>query len=385
MMRDDIASRINQAAALATKRVDPLYKGIDKGTISICMKTLALFGGSRPAIPMATSWYLDVLGEFRGKQELYTRQSPQKLRVLREHAMIESAVSSNRIEGVSMEPSRIQNVLIGTKPLFRDRDEEEIRGYRDALAWIHEHSPSTTLDETLLKRLHSMARGQIWDAGQYKEKDGDIIQRYADGHERIRFKPVPASETSAQMAKLIETWNQCAQERWVPAAVAIAAFNLDFLCIHPFRDGNGRVSRLALLLQTYQAGMEVGRYISLERLIEQNKDRYYETLEQSSFGWHEARHDPWPFINYMLDILKSAYREFEERVGQVAEPRGAKAELIRSAVRNRRGPFRLADIEQACPGVGREWIRTVLADMKKAGELTCSGRGVAARWSVPVK
>jgi Fic family protein len=163
------------------------------------------------------------------------------------------------------------------------------------------------------------------------------------------------------------------------------AFNLDFLCIHPFRDGNGRVSRLALLLQTYQAGMEVGRYISLERLIEQNKDRYYETLEQSSFGWHEARHDPWPFINYMLDILKSAYREFEERVGQVSEPRGAKAELIRSAVRNRRGPFRLADIEQACPGVGREWIRTVLADMKKAGELTCSGRGVAARWSVPVK
>jgi Fic family protein len=128
--------------------------------------------------------------------------------------------------------------------------------------------------------------------------------------------------------------------------------------------------------------MEVGRYISLERLIEQNKDRYYETLEQCSFGWHDARHDPWGFINYILNILKNAYQEFEERVGQIAEQKGAKAELVRSAVRKRRGEFRLSDIERACPGVGREWIRRVLADMKKDGELKCAGRGVAARWSV---
>ena len=120
-------------------------------------------------------------GEFRGKQELYTRQSPQKLKVLREHALIESAVSSNRIEGVSLEASRIQSVLVATKPLFKDRDEEEIRGYRDALAWIHEHSHHIVLNETTLKRMHSTARGQIWDAGQYKERDGDIIERYADG------------------------------------------------------------------------------------------------------------------------------------------------------------------------------------------------------------
>jgi len=345
------------------------------------MKTLALFAGTGRVIPASTAWYLDSLGEFRGKQELYTRQSPQKLRVLREHALIESAVSSNRIEGVSIETARIPSVLVATKPLFRDRDEEEIRGYRDALAWIHEHSSEVPLDEASLKRLHAVARGQIWDAGKYKEKDGDIIERYADGRERVRFKPVPASDTPSQMAKLIEILNRCTQERWIPAAVAIAAFNLDFLCIHPFRDGNGRVSRLALLLHTYHAGMEVGRYISLERLIEQNKDRYYETLEQSSSGWHEGQHDPWPFINYVLDILRSAYREFEERVGQIAEPRGAKAELVRSAVRKRRGEFRLVDIEQACPGVGREWIRTVLAEMKKVGELKCTGRGVAARWS----
>jgi Fic family protein len=157
-------------------------------------------------------------------------------------------------------------------------------------------------------------------------------------------------------------------------------FVLDFLCIHPFRDGNGRVSRLALLLQSYQAGMEVGRYISLERLIEQNKERYYETLEQCSVGWHEGKHDPWPFINYILSIFKIAYQEFEERVGQIAEPKGAKAELVRNAVRKRQREFRLSDIEQSCPSVGREWIRNILGDMKNAGELTCEGRGPAARW-----
>lgn len=140
------------------------------------------------------------------------------------------------------------------------------------------------------------------------------------------------------------------------------------------------VSRLVLLLQSYSAGMEVGRYISLEKLIEQSKGRYCETLEQCSVGWHEGKHDPWPFINYILSILKIAYQEFEERVGQIAEPKGAKAGLVRDAVRKLRGEFRLSDIEQSCPSVGREWIRNVLGDMKNAGELTCKGRGPAARW-----
>ena len=151
------------------------------------MKTLELFRASKLPVPASTAWYLETLGEFRGKQELFTRQSPQKLRVLREHALIESAVSSNRIEGVSVEPSRLESVLIATKPLFRDRDEEEVRGYRDALGWIHGHSSEITFGEDTLKRMHAVARGQIWDAGQYKEKDGDIIERYADGRERVRF------------------------------------------------------------------------------------------------------------------------------------------------------------------------------------------------------
>lgn len=161
-----------------------------------------------------------------------------------------------------------------------------MRGYRDALQLIHEGAARMPVSEATIRELHRLARGQIWDAGKYKEKDGDIIERYPDGRERVRFRPVSAAGTPTAMASLVADWQHCLDERWVHPLIALAAFNLNFLCIHPFRDGNGRVSRLALLLQCYQMGYEVGRYISLERLIEENKDRYYETLEQSSQGWH---------------------------------------------------------------------------------------------------
>ncbi len=303
------------------------------------MNTLRLFAAHNLSIPASTSWYLADLGEFRGKQELYTQQSPQRLKTLREHALIESAVSSNRIEGVSLDPSRVRDVLVAPEPLFRDRDEEEVRGYRDALKLIHEGATKMPVSEATVRRLHQLARGQIWDAGQYKEKDGDIIERYADGRERVRFRPVSAAGTPAAMKELIEDWQRCLDERWVHPLIAMAAFNLDFLCIHPFRDGNGRVSRLLLLIQCYQLGNEVGRYISLERLTEENKERYYETLEQSSQGWHEGKHDPWPFINYVLSILKMAYREFAERVGEVKAPRGSKTDLVLAAINRITGEF----------------------------------------------
>jgi Fic family protein len=160
----------------------------------------------------------------------------------------------------------------------------------------------------------------------------------------------------------------------------MAGFVLDFLCIHPFRDGNGRVSRLLMLLLTYRAGGEVGRYISLERLIEQSKDRYYETLEQSSQGWHEGTHNPWPFVNYVLWILKQAYLEFERRVAETAAPIGAKSQLVREAIKRQRGSFSVGDLERACPGVGRDWIRAILRKMKASGELRSAGHGAGARW-----
>ena len=184
------------------------------------------------------------------------------------------------------------------------------------------------------------------------------------------------------MAEFIELANRAVKERWVPPLIAVAACNLDFLCIHPFRDGNGRVSRLLLLLQCYQQGLEVGRYLSLERLIEQTKDRYYETLQLSSQAWHEGKHNPWHYINYLLYTLLDAYREFERRVGQTASPKGAKAELVLQAIRSQVDEFRLVDIERVCPGVGREWIRALLSDLRKKGEVECKGKGPAARWRV---
>jgi Fic family protein len=349
------------------------------------MMTLRMLASPPKSLPTATIWYLTDLAEARGKQELFTRQSPQKLKALREHAMIESAVSSNRIEGIEIDAKRVRTVVFG-KPALRDRSEEEVAGYRDALKLIHENVAKLAVSEKTILRLHGLSRGEVWDAGQYKAKDVDIIETYGDGRSRIRFKTVPAKRTPVAMAELISLWESASIERPVPPLIALGAFNLDFLCIHPFRDGNGRGSRLLLLLTCYHLGFEVGRYISLERLIEENKERYYETLEQSSRGWHDGKHDPWPYINYLLYILKTAYAEFERRVGQMASPKGAKSELVLSAIQAQTGEFRIMDIERVCPGVGREWIRTLLADLRRKGEVACRGRGPAARWqAVPGK
>jgi Fic family protein len=343
------------------------------------MITLRLFSHEFESVPAATSWYLADLGEARGKQELFTRQSPQRLKVLRDHALIESAVSSNRIEGVEVDQSRIATIVFG-RPLLRDRDEEEVRGYRQALTWIHEQGEKIPISEETILQLHRMTRGEIWDAGKYKEKDGDIIEKFPDGRSRVRFKTVPAKDTPICMRDLVELYDDAVKDRKVPPLVLLAAFNLDFLCIHPFRDGNGRVSRLLMLLQCYHLGIEVGRYISLERLIEQHKERYYETLQQSSQGRHEGKHDPWPYINYLLSILKMAYKEFEDRMGRIKSPRGAKTELIEKAVRDFSSEFSVSDLERACPGVSRDMVRRVLRDLQARGDVECLGRGPGALW-----
>ncbi len=207
-----------------------------------------------------------------GQAGLFARQSPQRLKALREHALIESAISSNRIEGVEVDKARIATIVFG-KPLLRDRDEEEVRGYRQALTWIHEQGAKLSVSEGTVLKLHRLARGEIWDAGKYKEKDGDIIEKFPAGRSRVRFKTVTAADTPGCMKELVELYHDVILNRKVPPLMLMAAFNLDFLCIHPFRDGNGRVSRLLLLLQGYLLGFEVGRYISLERLIEHNKER----------------------------------------------------------------------------------------------------------------
>lgn len=344
------------------------------------MKTFQQFEKTIEKIPTTTSWYLADLGEARGKQELFTKQSPQKLKVLREHALIESAVSSNRIEGVTIDQKRVGTIIFGKQHL-EDRSEEEVRCYRTALDWIHREGENIPVSEKTILKLHKISRGEIWDAGKYKEKNVDIIEELPGGRERVRFKTVEASKPPAFMEKLIESWQDTLKEKNVHPLIALAAFNFDFLCIHPFRDGNGRVSRLLFLLQCYSLGYEVGRYISLERLIEQNKERYYETLEQCSQGWHEGKHDPWPYVNYVLYVLKTAYQEFENRVGQMKSPRGAKAEFVEAAIASFEKEFAISDLEKACPGVSRDMIRIVMNRWKKEGRLKILRRGRDARWA----
>ena len=343
------------------------------------MMTLRLFSRKFESVPASASVTLEALGEARGRQALFTRQSPQRLKTLREHALVESAVSSNRIEGVEVDKSRVATIVFG-KPPLRDRNEEEVRGYRQALALIHEQASKPPVSEETILKLHRMARGEIWDAGKYKEKDGDIIEKFPDGRSRVRFRTVTAADTPAGMRDLINLHDDCVKERNIPSPVLMAAFNLDFLCIHPFRDGNGRVSRLLLLMQCYRLGFEVGRYTSLERLIEQNKERYYETLEQSSTGWHQGRHDPWPYINYLLFIIKAAYREFEERLGRIRTPKGGKTDMVLRAIHGKTGPFRVAGIQDECPNVSVDMIRRVLKSLRVKKQVECLGRGQNAEW-----
>jgi len=330
-------------------------------------------------VPMGTNWLLNDLAEAKGKQELYTRQSPQVLKALREMALVQSVESSNRIEGVTVAPDRLRPLVLGqARP--KDRSEQDIAGYRRALNLIHSESEELHITPDLLRRLHRLCQEGSGDAGQFKKADNEVIELQPGAAPIIRFKCVSAKATPAAVDELCLVYRHAIDQDHIPPLVAIGALILDFLCIHPFRDGNGRVSRLLPLLALYQHGYEVGRYISLERLIEEAKDDYYHVLQQSSQRWHDGKHDFLPWLNHFLAIARRAYGEFEQRAGQVKAPRGAKAGLVLAAIRRQSGEFRLADIEQACPGVGREWIRSLLTDLKAVGEATCRGKGPAARW-----
>lgn len=330
-------------------------------------------------LPMSTAWLLNDIAEAKGKQELFARQSPQMLKALREAAIIQSAESSNRIEGVTVAPDRLRSLVLGnTKP--RDRSEQEVQGYRLALNEIHTRHEKLPISTVTLKRLHALCQSASGDAGQFKRLDNEVIELVPGAAPVIRFRCVKAKKTPAALDELCLLYRHALDQDNIPPLIAIAGLVLDFLCIHPFRDGNGRVSRLLTLLALYQHDYEVGRYISLERLVEQSKEDYYEVLNRSSQRWHDGKHDFTPWINFFFAIIRRGYAEFEQRAGQVKAPRGAKAELVFTAIRQESGDFRLTDIERACPGVGREWIRSLLTDLKAAGEVSCQGRGPAARW-----
>jgi len=330
-------------------------------------------------LPLSAVWLMNSIAEYKGKQELYVRQSPQVLKALVEMALIESAESSNRIEGVTVEKNRLKPLVIGhSKP--RDRSEEEVAGYRKALDLIHTKYRSLRITPETIKELHRLCRGEAWDAGKWKEKDNDIIRKYPDGHVEVIFKPVSAAETPGMVKCLCLTYENSVTQLKYPDLYAVACLVLDFLSIHPFRDGNGRVSRLLTLLALYQHEYQVGKYISIERIIEQSKETYYESLNKSSQKWHQAKHDVFPWFNYFLGTIIGAYKELEERAGNIKPARGAKTEIVVRAIEKQFGEFTIGDIEKECPSVSRDMIRIVFRQLQKEKKIRCLSKGKAAKW-----
>ena len=341
------------------------------------------FRGNRLAeirLPLGDVWMIEGLGECKGRQALYEMQSPQVLKSLREMALVESVESSNRIEGVTVERERLRPLVVGNaRP--RDRSEEEVLGYRRALSWIHTHHEKIDITPANVRRLHELAQGgNISDAGQWKQKPNDIIEIHADGRRSVRFRPLAPEQVPEAMDELCLAYNHVLQQGLVVPLLATAALVLDFACIHPFRDGNGRVSRLLTLLALYHHGYGVGRYISIERIIEQTKETYYEAIQKSSLGWQEGKHDILPWFNYNLGVIRSAYREFEERAQRDRPAKGAKSDLVDYALAQVLSPFGIADIERLCPSVGRDMIRRVMNRWRTEGKLERVSRGRDARW-----
>ena len=316
--------------------------------------------------------------EARGKQDLWIKQKPEVLKVLREQAIIQSAESSNRIEGITVAADRLRPVVIGrAKP--RDRSEEELSGYRTALDWIFSRKSQVEITPQVVRRLHALCQAGSGDAGSWKKRNNEIIEILPSGERSVRFTPVSAAKTPAAVELLCARYRETIDEGKIPPLLGAATFILDLLCIHPFRDGNGRVSRLATLLLLQSHGFLVGRYISLERLVEESKEDYYRILKQCSQGWHDGSNELVPWWNYFLSVLRRAYKEFEEQI-ELIEARPAKTELVRKVVLEQVEPFTLADLTAQLRVASPQLIKKVLAEMKKAGKVRLVGRGRGARW-----
>jgi Fic family protein len=320
------------------------------------------------------------LGEFRGRQVLYLRQSPEVLETLRRAAVIQSTESSNRMEGITVSPERI-SALAAKKTKPRDRSEQEVAGYRDVLAEIHANYSRLKLSSDLIKTWHRMIYRYTGEkGGQWKQQDNAIVEVRPDGRQVVRFQPASALSTPKFMDRLVAFFNQSLAEHKADPLLAIASFILDFECIHPFTDGNGRIGRLLTLLLLYQSGYEVGRYISLERIVEESKETYYEALLKSSSGWHKSEHDLRPWWDYFLGALIAAYKEFEARVGTITSARGAKREMVINAVKRLPQQFTIGDLQQTCPGISYPTLKRALYDLAKQGKVRSMGRGPKGRW-----
>jgi Fic family protein len=323
---------------------------------------------------------LRALGEYRGKQKLYIAQSPEVLRDLRQVALVESTESSNRLEGVVVAAGRLKSlVLKNATP--KSRSEQEVAGYRDAWELIHESAEQMPFSEGTVLQLHGILYRYLpQPGGKWKATNNDIIERQPNGELRVRFRLVAAHLTPMAMADMVARYRGALDQHLADPLVLVPLVILDFLCIHPFPDGNGRMARLLTLQLLYHYDYAVGRFISLERIFEESKEGYYDTLEASSQGWHDVAHDIAPWLDYFWGVLLRAYKEFEERVGTIERGRGAKGDRVRTEILKRNLPFSISEIEGVCPGVSRDMVRLVLRAMKREGLIAPTGKGRGAKW-----
>ena len=333
------------------------------------------------ALPMETVRLIGRINEYKGKQDLYKQQAPQILNTLRDVAVIQSTKASNAIEGIIVTESRLQTIMSKSADPA-DRSEAEIAGYRDVLNLIHASAEDIPVNANILLQLHKeLYKFVPVEGGRWKNVDNEISETFPDGTRRTRFTPVPAFETPAAMQALCDSLRERRQQEDVDPLILTSLFVLDFLSIHPFNDGNGRMARLLTLLLLYQYGFEVGRYISLEKIVESRKEDYYESLRLSSVRWHQNQQNPFPWINYLLSTILAAYKELEDRVGLVTTGSQNKNNRIRRFVEGRITPFTKADVRKACPDISEATINRVLRDLRDEGIIAPSGLGRSAKWN----
>ena len=310
-----------------------------------------------------------------GKQEMYLKQRPEELEKLVEIAKIQSTEASNAIEGIVTTSTRIKQ-LVKEKTTPKNRDEQEIAGYRDILNIIHESFDAIPLSQNYILQLHKILYSHMNNpmAGRIKTVQNYISAAYSDNHTEILFTPLAPFETSEALDKICEEYNRVIGNMELEPLIAIPVFIHDFLCIHPFNDGNGRMSRLLTTLLLYRNGFYVGKYISLEAKIAKNKDLYYDALGRAQIGWHEGKEDVVPFIKYLLGTVLAAYRDFADRFALV-EIKLPALETVRRAALNKIGRFTKQDIRELCPSLSISSIEGGLRKLVSAGELKKEGSG----------
>lgn len=320
---------------------------------------------------------LTQIHEHKGKQELFLQRKPAVLHKLVEIAKIQSIEDSNRIEGIITTAVRIKE-LMNQKTTPKNRDEEEIIGYRDVLNTIHESYEYIPISSNYILQLHRdlFKYSEKGIGGRYKNTQNSIVEKDKYGNAIERFKPLSPYETPSAIEQICDQLNKAFDKKEVDSLLLIPIFIHDFLCIHPFNDGNGRMSRLLTTLLLYRQGYLIGKYISLESKIEKNKDNYYIALEKSGIGWHENKEDPIPFIKYILRTILAAYIDFEERVDYVDE-KAPTIDLVRNAVDSKLGKFTKRDMMELVPSVGKATIENMLKQLIETGYIERYGKGRA--------